>query len=325
MALGVMWVVVENCFAWFAFQSGVVTMRPIIAAFLALLLVRAPDVRAVEPRDRVASLIKALNGPGAAKRADAAKTLGLLGAMGQRHPEAIVPLTGALKAEDKEVRRWAAYALCQHVVDLAKPPRELIPALLRGLEDPEQPVRTYCAAAFTHLGPAGIPDLVKLLQGKEDVLRGRAAHILGTMGAMGRRHPEVIGPLAEALQAKDKEVRRWAAYALCRHVDDNGAMLPRGLIPALTQGLKDPEERVRTYCAATFVGLGRLAVPDLIKLLKCNEDAVRTQAARILGQMGAMGQRHRQAIPALQEALKADDKELRRWAAYALGQIDIQP
>jgi HEAT repeat protein len=103
-----------------------------------------------------------------------------------------------------------------------------------------------------------------------------------------------------------------------------GAPQDQKLIAGLLETLKDPDEQTRTYAAAALVGLDRAVVPALIDVLREKDDVLRARVALILGNMGSMGRRHREAIPALIEALQAKDKEVRKWAAYALSHIVLQ-
>src|SRR5262249_12057714 len=72
--------------------------------------------------------------------------------------------------------------------------------------------------------------------------------------------------------------------------------LPKDLVPALIEALKDEEKDVRQYAASALVRVGTDAVEPLIDLLKGKDKEQRANAAYVLGQMGAAAQ---EALPQL--------------------------
>jgi|SRR6185437_169688 len=75
-------------------------------------------------------------------------------------------------------------------------------------------------------------------------------------------------------------------------------------VPALIEGLADPNPKVRAQSARALARMGpkgHAAVPALILALEDEEAAVRVNAARALGQIGPDAQ---EAVPALIRALK---------------------
>ena len=94
------------------------------------------------------------------------------------------------------------------------------------------------------------------------------------------------------------------------------AELPKELIPALIESLKDKEKDVRQYAAGSLARLGKDAVGPLIDLLKGKDRAQKANAAYVLGQIGE-GARE-EALPLLIKALKDDAKEVRIRAAFAI-------
>lgn len=88
-------------------------------------------------------------------------------------------------------------------------PRELVPALVQSLNDPDVDVQQYSRSTLLNIGPEAVPGLIQGLKSPEPQLRRLAASILGDMAG-----EESIPALIQAMQDKDPEVRRAAAYAL---------------------------------------------------------------------------------------------------------------
>lgn len=99
----------------------------------------------------------------------------------------------------------------------------------------------------------------------------------------------------------------------------------KDVVTALIKRLKDSDKQVRIYAASALCTLDTSALPALVELVEGNDTTLRIEAAMILGKMGTMGRRHQAALPALTKALDADDAEVRRAAAYAISQIVVTP
>jgi HEAT repeat protein len=156
--------------------------------------------------------------------------------------------------------------------------------------------------------------------------------------------------LTESLQDKSPDLRRKAAEALGRIGPD-----AKAAVPALTKTLKDtlPEARVNAARALHRIDpatdkstvtvlvellsddgylnqksaveglaeLGKLAVPELLQILKSDQENLHGRAARALGEIGPAA---RDAAPALIEAFRSAEQRdfaFRRTAARALGKI----
>jgi hypothetical protein len=89
--------------------------------------------------------------------------------------------------------------------------KEIVPALLGALADPDGKVRQLAAATLVKIGPDAVPPLVEALKAKDRETRANAAYVLGHLS--GAAH-EALPPLAGALKDQDQEVRRRAAYAI---------------------------------------------------------------------------------------------------------------
>jgi len=86
-----------------------------------------------------------------------------------------------------------------------------VPALEKGLHDPEVRVRLDVAAALGHVGRESLPALMRALQDKDPEVRHAAAFGLGELGLEAQ---PAIPLLTQALQDQDQQVRASAAYSL---------------------------------------------------------------------------------------------------------------
>ena len=125
-------------------------------------------------------------------------------ALGKIGQPAVPALVAALKDEDSDVRRHAAWGLGE-----VKDPRAVEP-LIAALKDKDSHVR---GAAAWELGmikdPRAIEPLIAALKDKDSGGRGAAAWALGMI-----KDPRAIEPLIAALKDEDSDVRNTAAWAL---------------------------------------------------------------------------------------------------------------
>jgi HEAT repeat protein len=89
-------------------------------------------------------------------------------------------------------------------------------------------------------------------------------------------------------------------------------------IPVLLEALKRPSRELRWCAGFILKKLGPVAVPALAAALSDNDDGLREQAARVLGEAGPAA---RDAVPALVAALGDTWDDVRISAAMALGEI----
>src|SRR5262249_18006048 len=138
-----------------------------------------------------------------------------------------------------------------------------------------------------------VPDLIKRLQGMDDLVRIEAVRELADMGVLAK---EAAPALTTALADKSPSLRRVATGAL-------GDVAGDAAVPALTKALRDPDGKVRWQAADALARIGQKAhpaVPALIEELKDKDPGMRAIAADALGGIGEGYARA--AIPALQQA-----------------------
>lgn len=131
---------------------------------------------------------------------------------------------------------------------------------------------------------------------------------------LGRKGPEAVPMLTEALGDENEDVRKAA-------IDSLGNIGPEAkrAIPALTESLKDEDADVSMAVIRSLRSVDPEAITPLIEALKVEHGVVRRSAAQALMEMGPKA---KDAMPALAEVLKSDpDDDVRCTAALALGSM----
>jgi HEAT repeat protein len=256
------------------------------------------------------ALRTALADPAAAVRAQAASSLGRLGAAaGESSPE----LTRLLADPDETVRGRAAQALGR--VGAADP--RTVPSLAALLDDPSPDIRAAAAGALGAIGgaaAAAVQTLVPLLQDRDEGVRKAAADAVGRIGVL----PETAADtLTEGLANGDSMVRARAAEAL----GDIGGVAA-DTASALVEAAGDDNDRVRGKAVEALGKIGEaaadIAVPRLVRALKDPDYWVSALAAEALGEMGAGAD---EAVPALVRSLRHANPQVRANTAAALAKL----
>lgn len=107
--------------------------------------------------------------------------------------------------------------------------KELIPALIDTLGDPDADVRKNVVHALGHLGQSAVTPLLDILKDKDKSkeARANAAYALGKIGPQARA---ALPTLAKALKDHDRELRRRAAFAIA-HILGGSPYGPYGSMP----------------------------------------------------------------------------------------------
>lgn len=296
------------------------------------------DERSVEP------LIKALSDKSWKVRGPAAKALGTIG-----DSRALTPLIKVLKNDVKSsVRGNAAWAL-GHIRPVVV---DVVPILMRALEDKDWYVRSSATIALGSIGPVTdevVPSLMKALGDNEDLVRRSALSALGTIGPAA----------AEAVPALEKVLRNWRIdeyrrWLAARALGNIGYPEAAMAVPALERAQRDRDKDVRKGAAEALRKIKSSApnVKELVEMkdvdrlietaLKHWDHSVRYEAARESGRIGGkhaveqlckalesenLGRRAMEALeeigePAVERLIKTLKEEDGRYrAAHALGVI----
>lgn len=159
------------------------------------------------------ALIEALQDTEPANRAEAARSLGMIGG------PAVDVLISALRHNDIMVRREAAVSLGK-VGPAAKPAAPLLAGMLK---DADLKVRMSAATSLGQIGAGAaeaIPVLVQALQDSNLIFCRLVSQALGQIGRAS------VPALIDALRNDDKNVRREAAWALGQIGPDAGSAIP---------------------------------------------------------------------------------------------------
>jgi HEAT repeat protein len=157
--------------------------------------------------------------------------------------------------------------------------------------------------------------LQKALRDADGRVRRAAAQTLGWLGAAAQ--PALPDLMAALRNAEDPVLQSRAVLAL--------AGMGKAAIPALLKALQDEDCSVRRRAAEALAHGGRSAdraVPPLLEALRDEDLVVRRQALRALqacSQHDWYMVSALQAIPAMIRALRAEDMIVRRYAASSLG------
>lgn len=190
-------------------------------------------------------------------------------------------------------------------------------ALEQCLTDGNPAVRQNAAWALGQLKADSVTPLRQMLRKEDDttVLRDTAKAV----GQLGDKGHAALPELLLATQHKNTEVKKAALGSLVLLVnsEDKEAYGP------LQQALQDGNEEVRSNAAIALANIGgsgaKAALPVLLKDLQQKTDLEkRRQAAGVIGNIGPDA---KAAVALLQQALKDPDKELRYNAATSLGNL----
>jgi len=120
---------------------------------------------------------------------------------------------------------------------------DLIPDLIRSLQDTDAQVRQHAAMALATLGPEALKPVTEALHDPINEKRAAAAYALGQMGYEGR---EAMPALQKALKDEDAAVRRAASQAISRILSDE---------------LNEPSHPSSRYRGRNYSTLPKLTVP----------------------------------------------------------------
>ncbi|MEM9906226.1 MAG: HEAT repeat domain-containing protein [Cyanobacteria bacterium P01_D01_bin.44] len=191
---------------------------------------------------------------------------------------------------------------------------ELDPILVNPSPSPGRGIRLSAALALGKIGAntdVVVPDLIRLLNHSDWVVRSEAAKALGNLGPVAApaipdlvKLMEIPGGFADAFDA-----RNTAASALIN--------LGSPAVSELITALADPNAEVHSRAAYALGEIGSPAIAALNQTLNHRNANVRHRAAFALGKIG------QPAVPVLLDDLKSDRLAVRKAAAYSLGITEV--
>lgn len=189
--------------------------------------------------------------------------------------------------------------------------------LIDALSNPHAQVRELAVVALAELPvtPARrVGALAKAMRDVNSRVRRRAARAIGDFG--GHAIP-AVSVLVGALRDPDTSVRRDAAGALGR-LGSAAQSAAHGLVGLLAE----PDTRTRIVAATALKRVGRGAIPALIEGLTNPDAELRGRCASVLGHLGLTDP----SITAVLQAVTDDeDAEVRRRASVAIENITQTP
>ncbi len=171
------------------------------------------------------------------------------------------------------------------------------------------------AQALEDIGPGAVPALIQALEHKNKDVRRRAAR---TLASIGSEAASAIPVLIRVLE--DEHAGEAAAYALSR--------IGPEAVPYLVQSLNNRYPNARANAAWALGRIGALGYLDpvvagtvvstLIQALRDKSPIVRANAA---GALGTIGPKATKGVPVLIWTLRDESPRVCANAAYALGKI----
>jgi HEAT repeat protein len=153
-----------------------------------------------------------------------------------------------------------------------------------------------------------VPKLIKELKDKDEIVRLKAAKALGKLGADAK---DAIPALTEALKDSDEDVRSVAKQALAKIKEVVQASEKSDTLVLLAQHLKDTKSVDTDVRSKAILGLA--------KLLKTDDETVRSTAAKALGEAGLAAQ---PVLKELNDSAKDPVEGVRREARKAISAIE---
>jgi HEAT repeat protein len=186
-----------------------------------------------------------------------------------------------------------------------------VPELIAVLQTKDEYLRLQTAIALGNIGKAAVTPLAKAVADPDADVRFYAVWALAFIGSDAKSASSAV---VKALGDKSADVRRKAAYALMRIDPD-----PAEVIDPLAIALGDGNDDVRNAAAKALAKLGEPAATALLKLFKTNDDPkVRILVVKTLGDIGPAA---KAAIPQLKAFLLDPTKGATQTAAEALAGI----
>ncbi len=173
------------------------------------------------------------------------------------------------------------------------------------------------AVAVGQVFAADVGELINDLTDGNKFTRREAARSLALLGPEAK---PAVPALVDALDDDQDQVLFWAATALSNLGPDAHEATSELIKRFSNQGGRRYKDQARLRVATALARIGAPAVPQLIKALGDDSRAVRSGAARVLGNMGPTA---REAVPALASLLADKEAYIGETAGAALGKIGL--
>jgi len=220
-------------------------------------------------------------------------------------PKAVPDIIRMLRRKDPFIRRqvWSVAA-------------KMPPQFRKGIVSNVKPQRAGLVhiagmRAVAAIGPDAVPalpELSRILQGKDLQETWEAGYALGAMG------PEAARVLTAALHSEYPAVMQ-AALAGLKQIGPAAGQA----VPAMIEKLGHHDPAVRMWAVSALSGIGQPAVPQLLQIVEHGNGEVRRGAAQALTSIFPS---RRKFIPALLQMIKDDEAASRLQAIVSLTTIN---
>ncbi|MHC5039087.1 MAG: HEAT repeat domain-containing protein [Planctomycetota bacterium] len=252
----------------------------------------------------------------------------------------VTRVVAALQDEDGKVKKTSATYIATH----GRYAAQHVPALVRALDDPDPEVHVGVAIGLGQMGPlakAAVPKLVQILKESSKefasptpneislAIAGIGFAAIEALDAalesatprarywvvftLGRIGPETVHQLVKVIRDKEPKGRKEALEFL---VKSGPSAFPA--IGALLDILKTEEGELHELARKVLIGIGEIAIPDVLDLMRSGDASLRDDAVRILGALGSRGW---PAVPSLLPLLAHEDRDVREKAGWILSRI----
>jgi HEAT repeat protein len=220
-------------------------------------------------------------------RAEAARTLGKLGARASAAVPDLVAVLDRLRGTEQETLQEAIVDALGQIGSAAKPALPSLARATRRTLDLDFAIRNATDQILAASDAQDIDALAQQLQSRDPSLRLRATKALADLGPAARA---TVPALMVALQDLDGDVRRGAITAI-RLIQPN-VPPPEALVRAVAADLASPDPTLRLLAARTLGRMGPPAslVAGELALLRADPDGdVRRAAAAAFARVTAAG------------------------------------
>ncbi len=221
---------------------------------------------------------------------------------------AVPALTKAVKEENRNVRRFAIQSLGNLETDA----RSALPALLQAVKSNDAVTHRFAMEAAYRVDPHSKEVLAVLIETVKNEEGGYRYRAILLIRGIGKKAHSAIPALLKALGDKDWDTRQLAV----RTLTDVGA--GKEAVPTVSRLLRDEDQNVRSSAYQFLQALGpdaEEAVPALVAVVKETDGGFRSRAFVTLRKIGPAA---KAAVPVLDELLKSENNEVRSEARETL-------
>ena len=186
----------------------------------------------------------------------------------------------------------------------------VVQELITLLKDEDARVRAAAAESLGFIGGnTAVPDLLDALNNENDFA---FEHIVYALREIVETEPELHSQITGHLSDADPKIRAGIAYALGEKAGVEGIQSFLDLVRVGVSGDRHEWERA----VKSLVHIGSPAIPQMVELLKDDDEVMRILAAEVIGNIG-----NKVALPELIKASIDEDRQVRQAVYWAIGEM----